>query len=471
VHRRIGEWLSGRGFFVQGWEEAGSEPEALPELLREGEPASAVVLGFPLGGGRGLELIRALASPSPRPAILVLCPHGMLESGIAALKEGADDFLLAPFDLEELEVKLDRALEHRRLREELECVQRTETATRPLHRQLTGENALIREVRRQIARVAQGRATVLLMGETGTGKELAATAIHEASVRRHHRMIKVNCAALPDPLLESELFGYERGAFTGAEQRRIGRFEEAHQGTLFLDEIGDMHPRTQAKVLRALQEQEFERLGGTRPIRVDVRVIAATNQDLGELIAWGRFREDLFFRLNVVSIQLPPLRAHPEDIPELAELYLREFDPGPAQGSRRLTHESLEALMRYPWPGNVRELFNTLERAVLMSDAEEMGVEDLALPSVPAHRSESEPSGALEVRLPEGGLDYLEIERSIIVQALERAGWVQKDAARLLRMSRRKLNYRIQRLGITHPGWRRNRVRTGEPPEGDPNIC
>ncbi len=468
VHRRISEGLSGKGFLVQGLTEPGPGPEELLVARGTGEPASAVVLECPQPGGRGLELIRALVSANPRPAIVGLCPHGMIEAGIAALKEGADDYLLAPFDPEELEIKLERALERRRLREELERFRSVQQSARAPQRELTGGSPLICEVRRQIARVAQGRATVLLTGETGTGKELAATAIHATSPRRQHRMVKVNCAALPDPLLESELFGYERGAFTGAEQRRIGRFEEAHQGTLFLDEIGDMHPRTQAKVLRALQEQEFERLGGTRPIRVDVRVIAATNQDLRELIAHGRFREDLFFRLNVVSIELPALRERTQDIPELAELYLLEFSAGQPGGKRRLTPRSLEALMEYPWRGNVRELCNTLERAVLMSESDEIDIHDLGLPS--AHTLPA-PDAALELRLPAGGVDYREVERELIIQALERSDWVQKDAARLLRMSRRKLNYRIQRLGITHPGWRRNRARGGGPPEEDPNIC
>jgi len=458
----VSEDLSAKGFLVQEL----ADPNWLPgelEAPRSGEePPAAVVLE---GGNRALERIRALVSWNPRPAILALCPHGMLEVGIAALKEGADDYLLAPFDPQELEIKLERALQQRRLRQEVERMRSPELPLGPAERELTGGSPVIREVCRRIARVAQGRATVLITGETGTGKELAASAIHAASPRRRRRMVKVNCAALPDPLLESELFGYERGAFTGAEQRRIGRFEEAHQGTIFLDEIGDMHPRTQAKVLRALQEQEFERLGGTRSIRVDVRVIAATNQDLRQLISVGRFREDLFFRLNVVSVELPPLRERKEDIPELAALYLSEFSADHPR-ERQLTPEALEALLEYPWPGNVRELGNTLERAVLMSDSAEIAVQDLGLPS-----SHPTADAVLELRLPEAGVDYREVERELIIQALERSGWVQKDAARLLRMSRRKLNYRIQRLGITHPGWRRNRTQQDDPPEDDPSIC
>jgi len=317
-------------------------------------------------------------------------------------------------------------------------------------------------VRERIRRVASGRATVLITGETGTGKELVASAIHRASPRRGQPNVKVNCAALPDPLLESELFGHERGAFTGAEQRRIGRFEEAHGGTLFLDEIGDMHLRTQAKVLRALQEQEFERVGGVRPIRVDVRIIAATNQDLRSAIEHGTFREDLFFRLNVVSIRVPALREHPQDIPLLAEDFLAHFNAGAVHRKSGISPEAMDGLLKYPWPGNVRELRNIIERAVLMGEADCVELADLSLPE-PGELVEPPPAGLIQVprdpvvRLPAAGVDLGEVERELILQALERAGWVQKDAAELLRMSRRKLNYRIQRLGITHRSWRRNR--------------
>jgi transcriptional regulator with GAF, ATPase, and Fis domain len=317
-------------------------------------------------------------------------------------------------------------------------------------------------VREQIRRVAPGRATVLITGETGTGKELVATAIHLASPRRGHPNVKVNCAALPDPLLESELFGHERGAFTGAEQRRIGRFEEAHGGTLFLDEIGDMHLRTQAKVLRALQEQEFERVGGARPIRVDVRIIAATNQDLRGAIERGKFREDLYFRLDVVSIHVPALRDHPQDIPLLAGDFLAHFNASTHHRKAGISPDAMDALVKYPWPGNVRELRNTIERAVLMGEHHRIELPDLALPE-PGELAEPSPAGGPPtprepaVQLPAGGVDLREVERELILQALERTGWVQKDAAELLRMSRRKLNYRIRRLGITHRSWRRNR--------------
>jgi transcriptional regulator with GAF, ATPase, and Fis domain len=322
---------------------------------------------------------------------------------------------------------------------------------------LLGESAPIRLVREQIARVAPGRATVLITGETGAGKELVATAIHENSPRRNRRFLKVNCAALPEPLLESELFGHERGAFTGAQQRRTGRFEEADGGTLLLDEVGDMHPRTQAKVLRVLQEREFERLGGSRPIRVDVRILAATNQDLQRLIEEGRFRADLYYRLNVVSIHLPPLRERPVDIPLLASVFLSEFNRESPRPKRGFTADALEALDRYDWPGSVRELRNTVQRSVLMGDRQWIEAADLGLPfNAPGSEGPSAGSPGM-IRLPEEGADYREVERALILSALERTGWVQKRAAEHLRMSRRRLNYRIRRLGIYHPSWPRNR--------------
>jgi Nif-specific regulatory protein len=320
---------------------------------------------------------------------------------------------------------------------------------------LTGRSAAIEAVREAIARAGPSNATVLVTGETGTGKERVATLLHEASPRRARPMVRVNCAALPEALLESELFGHERGAFTGAGHKRIGRFEEANGGTLFLDEIGDMQPHTQAKVLRALQEREFQRLGGTGSIRVDVRVVAATNQDLRALIARGRFREDLLYRLDVVSIHLPPLRERLEDLPDLAAEILGEL--AAEAGDHRLSAEAQRKLASHSWPGNVRELHNTLERAALLSGAC-IGASDLRVG--PAHAAAGAPpraAGSLVILPPEGA-DHRDVERDLILTALERSSWVQKDAASLLRMSRRRLNYRIRRLGIAHPSWRVNRA-------------
>jgi transcriptional regulator with GAF, ATPase, and Fis domain len=277
--------------------------------------------------------------------------------------------------------------------------------------------------------------------------------IHASSLRRHNTFVKVNCAALQDNLLESELFGHEKGAFTGADRQRIGRFEQAHQGTIFLDEIGDMSASTQAKVLRVLQEEEFERLGGTKTLKVDVRVITATNKDLEEAIEKGEFREDLFYRLNVVSIRIPPLRERPEDIEPIAMFFLHKYAGELKKRIDGFTPESLRKLREYAWPGNVRELNNTLERAVLMAEGERIEAADLSLPDL----CEPEPEGSNLIRLPRNGVDFQQMEKEMILEALRMNDWVQKDAARFLGMSRRVIHYKIQKLGITNPKWRKNR--------------
>ncbi len=430
----IERWLVGQGY------------EVLEDAC--GGTPQAAILEVPLAESE----LQRLAGESPRPAILALCPVDSVETQVAALVQGADDSVAFPVDLDELGLKLDRALEQVGMRAELARL-RGEALPPRSERAILGAGPEIQAVRRQIEKVAAARASVLVIGETGTGKELVAKTIHAHSPRREQRMVSVNCAALPDPLLESELFGHERGAFTGAEQLRLGRFEEADGGTLFLDEIGDMSLRTQGKVLRALQEREFERLGGGEPIRVDVRVIAATNQDLREMIRAGNFRAELLFRLNVITIRLPPLRQRLGDIAELACEFLREFNRSESRPKRDFSPEAMEVLHRHSWPGNVRELRNVVERAVLMGDSERVESSDLCLEAPDHERADFAPA----FRLPPGGIDYREVERSLVLQALEHADWVQKDAATLLRMSRRKLNYRVQRLGITHPRWRKHR--------------
>jgi transcriptional regulator with GAF, ATPase, and Fis domain len=293
----------------------------------------------------------------------------------------------------------------------------------------------------------------LVTGETGTGKELIAGLVHQASRRADGPLVKVNCAALPETLLESELFGHERGAFTGADRQRRGRFEEASGGTLFLDEIGDTSLATQAKLLRVLQEQRFHRLGGSTLLHTDARIVSATNQELSDLIAKGRFREDLFFRLNVIRIDLPPLRERCEDLIDLAHHFLLEFRPHMRHPIRGFTKAALERIRSHHWPGNVRELRNTLERAVLMAEGPRINAEDLSIVSL-----DSAATGRTwRQEFPAEGVSLRDVERELVEDALEKAGYVQKDAASLLGVSRRKLNYMIARMGITHPSWRRNR--------------
>jgi transcriptional regulator with GAF, ATPase, and Fis domain len=299
---------------------------------------------------------------------------------------------------------------------------------------------------------------VLILGETGTGKELIAEAIHRHSGRREGPFVKVNCAALPENLLESELFGHERGAFTGADRQRVGRFELANEGTLLLDEIGTMSPGTQAKVLRVLQEREFERLGGTRTIKSDVRVVAATNRDLEDAIASGGFREDLYYRLNVVSIRMPPLRERKEDIIPLATFFLHRFADDLKKPVRGFSPAALRVLTRHHWPGNIRELENTVERAVLMADGDIVEPKDLSVAGQESGRDDRSGRVGSVLRLPAEGVPLDDLEKMAILEALRMNDWVQKDAARFLGISSRVMNYKIQKYEITHSRWNRNRT-------------
>jgi len=304
--------------------------------------------------------------------------------------------------------------------------------------------------------VAKSNTTVLIHGETGTGKELIAGAIHHNSLRTARNFVKVNCAALQENLLESELFGHEKGAFTGADKQRIGRFEQADGGTLFLDEIGDMSASTQAKILRVLQEHEFERLGGTRTLRVDVRLVAATNRDLAAMVQTGHFREDLFYRLNVVSIEMPPLRERKDDIVPLANSFIQRFAGELKKKIDGLEPEAQKLLMRYNWPGNIRELENTIERAMLLADGRGIASGDLRLGEV-ATTGGARDHGSV-VKIPPTGVPLEDIERHALVEALKMSNWVQKDAAELLSISPRVMNYKIKTLGIDYSRGRRPMV-------------
>jgi two-component system response regulator HydG len=378
--------------------------------------------------------------------------YGSIETAVDAMRSGAFDFVQKPLDLDQLELRVARGVDHRRLLDEVTEL-RAEQAARKAADEIIGNSPAIRTALDLAKRVAPTRSTVLITGETGTGKELIAGLIHRASPRAERPLVKVNCAALPETLLESELFGHERGAFTGADRRRIGRFEEATGGTLFLDEVGDTSAATQAKLLRVLQDQQFNRLGGSGLLRTDARIISATNHDLVARIEEGLFREDLFFRLNVIRIHLPPLRERPDDLIDLAHHFLRELRPEMRRPIRGFTEAALSRIRSHHWPGNVRELQNTLERAVLMAEGPRIDAEDL---SIFAGRIAGAARNWRE-QLPVEGVSLREVERELVIEALERTGYVQKDAAELVGVSRRKLNYMIQRMGITHPGWRRNR--------------
>ena len=304
-----------------------------------------------------------------------------------------------------------------------------------------------------VHRAASTDTTVLLLGESGTGKELVARTLHALGNRADGPFVAINCAAIPETLLETELFGHEKGAFTGADKQRIGRFEQADGGTLFLDEIGDMSPSTQAKILRVLQEHEFERLGGTRTLRVDVRLIAATNRDLSGMVQAGQFREDLYYRLNVVSIEMPPLRERKDDIVPLALTFIRKFAGELKKKIDGLDPDAQKLLMRYNWPGNIRELENTIERAILLAEGRAIASVDLRLGEVPTAGGARDHASV--VKIPPTGIPLEDIERHALVEALKMSNWVQKDAAELLAISPRVMNYKIKTLGIEFPRGRR----------------
>jgi len=318
---------------------------------------------------------------------------------------------------------------------------------------IVGASGALQHVLSIVSKVARSNSTVLIRGETGTGKELIAGAIHHNSLRASKAFVKVNCAALQENLLESELFGHEKGAFTSADKQRIGRFEQADGGTLFLDEIGDMSPSTQAKILRVLQEHEFERLGGTRTVGVDVRIITATNRNLSQMVQDGRFREDLFYRLNVVSVDMPPLRDRKDDIPALVEFFVRRFSAELKKKVDSVASDAMKVLQRHHWPGNIRELENVVERAVLLTDGSTVTLSDLQIgdQAVTTSRGQS-----LVVNIPATGIRLEEIERQAVVEALKMSNWIQKDAADLLDISPRVMNYKIKILNIEIPRSRRH---------------
>ncbi|PYQ10155.1 MAG: hypothetical protein DMH00_11765 [Acidobacteria bacterium] len=403
----------------------------------------------------GLEVLRKARQVDENTLVLVMTAYGSVESAVNAMRFGAYDYIQKPFELDELELKIMRAFDHQRESRQLEALKVVEGP----ETDIVSESQQMKQVLAIVQRVARSKATVLITGETGTGKERVAEAVHRNSWRTEHNLVKVNCAAIPEELIESELFGHERGAFTGALRRKIGRFELADEGTLFLDEISSMSPRTQAKLLRALQDQEFERVGGERTLKVDVRVVAATNRDLLDAIDRGEFRSDLFHRLSVVNIAIPPLRERRADIPPLSRIFLGKYCREMHRNIRGFDEEAQALLLEHPWSGNVRELKNAIERTVLMCDREWITPGDISLfetrsPSA----AQSQPPGG---RMPTG-LDLEEMERQAVLEALQRANWVQKDAATALGISSRVINYKIKKYNFKNPRWNRNRPAPGD---------
>jgi len=387
----------------------------------------------------GITLLTALLEAQPGLCVILMTAHGTIDSAVDAMRKGAFDYLTKPLEKDELLLVVRRALERTRLVEENRMLQE-QLRDRFRVENIVSAHGSMQDVFRIVHKVAASASTVLIYGESGTGKELVARAIHQQSGRHERPFYAVNAAALPESILEAELFGYEKGAFTGAEMRKIGLFEQASGSTLFLDEVGDLKRDLQVKLLRVLQEREILRVGGNERVHVDVRIIAATNQDLERAVREGRFREDLYYRLNVIPIVLPPLRERRTDIPLLAEHFIKKYAGG---RTRSLSERALEALVSYYWPGNVRELEAALERALLLGERDEIQPEDLPA-GVRAGLSALRGPQALEI--PESGIDLEALERSLVLQAVEKAGGNVSRAARLLGLSRRTLQYRLDKI-------------------------
>jgi DNA-binding NtrC family response regulator len=414
-----------------------------------------VLLDQMLPDGHGLDLLRELRQDGTAPPVIMLTAVDRATTAVEAMKLGASDYLTKPVDRGELGVVLDRVLDATRLRRQVAHMLHERAVDRTTCGMI-GQSAALRDAVARIVRVAASPGTtVLITGESGTGKELAARAVHALGARADRPMMTVNCAAIPETLIESELFGHEKGAFTDAQQQRKGVFELAHGGSVFLDEIGDIPLRVQVKLLRVLENRVIQRVGGTAEIAVDVRIIAATNQPLDERVAGGEFRSDLFFRLNVARIHLPALREREGDVLLLAGCFLQEFSRRFHRGFRTVTPAAAAVLSAYPWPGNIRELRNVLERAVLLHDAEELSTAHLEFTPLRAA-----PDGSrLDVPIGEEGVSLEDLERKALIMALEKAHYNKTRAARLLRISRDELRYKVKKHRIHDP--------SAAPPDGE----
>lgn len=419
------------------------------------EEIDLVLLDLNLGSRSGLDLLRALREMDPELLVIIITGYGTVESAVEALKLGAYDYIKKPFKADAIRLIVKLALETQSLRRALRNLRRS-GATGPDAvgtMAMVGASAALQEVQRQVREVARHEtSTVLISGESGTGKELVAHAIHDLSPRRERPFIEINCGSLPFNLLESELFGHERGAFTDARERKVGLFEEANGGTIFLDEIGEMDPGLQVKLLRVLEDRRIRRLGGTRNIDIDVRVIAATNRDLGQAMRDRAFREDLYYRLNVVPIHVPPLRERRDDIPLLLDYFLKRFNREFNKGVHGIAKDALELLLCYQWPGNVRELRNVVERLCIMHHEEVLRPEHLPTEI----RGEPRRSTGLVVELTPAGIDLEgvvgDLERGLLERALQMSGGNVAKTARLLGIARGTLRYKLEKYGFEAPG-------------------
>ncbi len=409
--------------------------EAALEYLKEHTP-EIVLSDLRMDGISGIELLEQIKKSYPGIEVIIMTAYASQKTAVEALKKGAYDYLIKPFEMDELALRIERIFQQKRIVAENKRLKQV-SETPVFFPEIVGRSKKMQEIYRLIRKGSENDATVLIRGESGTGKELVAHAIHDASERAGKPFVTVNCAALPENLLESELFGYEKGAFTGAVQRRIGKFEQASGGSIFLDEIGDMSLSTQAKLLRVLQSKEIYRLGGNQKIVVDVRIIAATHQNLEQMVEEGRFRNDLYYRLNVFPIVLPPLRERKEDVPALVHHFINQTS------AKGIDTHALACLMDYDWPGNVRELQNAIERAAIIC-------RDIVTPQdLPATvRQAAAPVVSKNFRLPDEGIKIDELERDLIIQALQKAGGNRTRAAELLGITRRRLYSMMERFGV-----------------------
>jgi len=429
-------WLKEENYLARS---AGDGPSAI--ALMSEEKWDIVLLDLKMPGMDGLEVLREIKKIAPQTVVVMMTAYASIPSSVQAMKDGAYDYLVKPLDVQELTMMLHKIIEHQQVLQE-NVLLRKRLKEHHSYENIIGKSEAMQKIFELIRTVADTTATVLVTGETGTGKELVARAIHANSSRRYSPFIGVSCGALPETLLESELFGYEKGAFTGAERTKKGRFELAHNGTLFLDEIGDISIKTQVKLLRVLQERSFPRLGGTEVVEVDVRLIAATNRDLMKAVEEGHFRSDLYYRLNVVNIHLPPLRDRKEDIPLLAERFIEKFNLEFNKRFDRMEKIAMDLMMDYHWPGNVRELENVIERAVVIGQGPEIKAEHL-----PFCRPESSPApGGLAAA--DGARSLEDVEKAHILRMLESNEWNIAGTARLLGIDRTTLHKKINRFGL-----------------------
>ncbi len=430
--------LGEEGFLVH----SAADAESGLQLLNR-ESFDLVVTDFRLPGMNGLEFLQAIKRVDAMLPVVVMTAYGSVESAVEAMKIGASDYVLKPFSFDELVLIIRKELKSRELREENRSL-REALGHRYKYENIVARSDKMQEVLALVERVAPTNATVLLGGESGVGKDLIARAIHQHSQRASGPFIKINSTAIPENLIESELFGYEKGAFSGANSSKPGRFELADKGTLFLDEIGDVPPPVQVKLLRVLQDKEFERLGGTKTLKVDVRLVAATNRDLRAALEEGTFREDLYYRLNVVAIDIPPLREHKEDIPLLANFFLERFSREAGKPVQTITPAALNRLMDYHWPGNIRELENMIQRGVALSSGPPLDVADFHWDV----RSPRDAAGANASPVLPPGMTLEQWEEEIIREAVHRANGNKSQAARALGLSRNALRYRLSKMGV-----------------------